>query len=95
MIYKLNVELGNLLSLSAITLSIHQCGYSDNYSRNSVASCHHVKGFKVGVKNQNYHPEQLDALQTHPAKCCQVKEMQKPCDHSTANLEPQGEKCQL
>lgn len=39
----------------------------------------------MGVKDQDYHPEELYALQTHPAKCCQEEEMQQPCYHCTAN----------
>lgn len=66
----------NLLSLSAISFEIYQGRDTNNYSGYSIAPCHHVKGSEVGVEDQDYHPEELYALQTHPAKCCQEEEMQ-------------------
>ena len=80
----------NLLLFTAISFGVNKCRDSDNNSRDSIATCHHVEGFELGVKDQDYHPEELYALQTHPAKCRQVEEVQHPCYHCTANLMGEG-----
>lgn len=53
---------GNLLFLSAISFGIGQRRDSNNNSWDSVATCHHVEGFEVGVKYQDYHPAELYTL---------------------------------
>lgn len=65
----------NLLPLSAISFCVSEGRDTNNYSWDSIASCHHVEGSEVGVKHQDYHPEELYTLQTHPAKPCQIEEM--------------------
>lgn len=83
---KVTIRGGHLLSLRAISCRINEGRDTDDYSWDTVASQHQVKGFTVCVEDQDDHPEKLYALQTHPAKGCQVEEMQQPCHHRTANL---------
>ena len=75
-----------LLFLCAVSAGIDQCGDGDYHRRYSVAHSHHADRLEADVEDQDHHPEELNAFQTHPAEGRQVEIMQQPCHHSTAGL---------
>ena len=75
-----------LLSLCAVSAGIDQCGNGDDHQWYSVAQRHHAGRVEAGVEDQDHHPEELDAFQTHPAEGGQVEVMEQTCHHGTAGL---------